>query len=329
MIIKDIRLNNFRSHTEYFLRFSKQTTVIVGENGCGKTSVLEGIYEGCQGKSFKAVDKEILKRGTDFYRVELEYCDGEKVVVMFVDNKKEFVVQGKKYGRLPRKNRYPVVVFEPSSLGLVSTSPTKRREYFDKILSQLFEEYSKSLAKYNKALKQRNELLKEEYLREDAVFSWNVILAKYGMEINGFRERVIGEINENITKKYRVIAENDDKVELKYRTEVLGESDYFNTLNKSFEKDRILGHTTFGVHRDDFEFLFNEASANGTASRGENRSIVLALKFIEADLLSRELGKKPLILLDDVFSELDEKRQRCLIKNFKDNQVIITSVDEA
>lgn len=329
MIIKSIKLANFRSHKEYFLKFNKKTTMIVGENGCGKTSVLEAIFEAAQGKSFKATDRDILKRGEEFYRVEMEYVDGEKIVVVFEDEKKRFLVQDKKFGRLPKKNKYPIVVFEPDDLNLISASPTRKREYFDKFFSQLSESYNSSLLKYNKALKQRNELLKADYLRPEEIFSWNVMLAKYGAEITGFRKKKVLEINGEISEIYQGIADNKDEIEFKYETQVDGgENGILRSLEQSFEKDRILGHTSFGVHRDDYQFIFNNKNADGTASRGEIRSIILALKFIEAKMLAEEKAKRPVILLDDVFSELDEKRQKCLVRNFKDNQVIITSVNE-
>ena len=110
---------------------------------------------------------------------------------------------------------------------------------------------------------------------------------------------------------------------------ITDENIFFQELEKNFQKDRLLGHTSFGVHRDDYKFFFNQTDASGAASRGEVRSMILALKFIEAKQLVEKNGKKPVILLDDVFSELDEKRQKCLVKNFKDNQVIITSVNAA
>ena len=331
MIIRSIKLNNFRSHKEYFLKFNKKTTMIVGENGCGKTSVLEAIYEALQGKSFKATDKEILKRGEMFYRVELDYVDGEKIVAVYdgEKNKKTFLIQDKKFGRMPKKNKYPVVIFEPDDLNLISASPNHKRTYFDRVFSQFSESYNNSLLKYNKALRQRNELLKREFLRPEEVFSWNVILAKYGTEISLFRKRKAEEINGKLTEVYRGIAENEDEVQFVHRAHTeKGESEYLEKMEENFERDRILGHTSFGAHREDFGFLFNEKEADGTASRGEIRSIILALKFIEAGMLTEEKRKKPVILLDDVFSELDEKRQKCLVKNFKDNQVIITSVDE-
>ena len=124
--------------------------------------------------------------------------------------------------------------------------------------------------------------------------------------------------------------DNDDSVYLKL--ELFGgeisEADYFNRLEAELDRDLVLGHTGFGIHRDDFVFLFDEREADGTASRGELRSIILAMKFIEADLIFQETGKRPVVLLDDVFSELDNMRQKSLVKNFKDNQVIMTSVEE-
>lgn len=330
MIIKNLKITNFRSHEFFELDCWKETTMISGENGGGKTSILEAIYEALRGKSFRATDKEILKHGTDFYRVELLYTNGEKVTAIYEkDGKKTFLVGDKKTARLPRKYKYPVVLFEPSDLNLIDSSPSHKREYFDRSFSQLSETYSSALSKYNKALKQRNELLKEEYVSSDEVFSWNVMLARLGVEIWKCRENQVERINKRLTEVYRSIAENKDeaKLVLKRDTEVMSESGYLKELEKNFERDKILTHTSFGVHRDNYEFLFNGRMAEGSASRGEVRSIVVALKFIEADIILEITGKAPVVLLDDVFSELDETRQKALVYNFKKNQVIITSVN--
>lgn len=330
MIIKGCKLTNFRSHEFFELKCWKETTMISGENGGGKTSILEAIYECLRGKSFRAVDREILRRGAEFYRVELEYVNGEKVVVVYErDGKKSFLVGDKKTARLPKKYRYPVVLFEPDDLNLVSSSPSHKREYFDRSFGQLSDGYSASLTKYNKALKQRNELLKSEYVSADAVFSWNVMLSRLGVEIWKYREEQVKKINERLTEVYRSIAENEDGVEIVLRrdAEVMSESGYLKELEKGFERDRVLGYTSFGVHRDNYEFRFNGTEASGSASRGEVRSIVVALKFIEADVILAATGKAPVVLLDDVFSELDETRQKALVYNFKKNQVIITSVN--
>ena len=330
MIIKSCKLTNFRSHEFFELKCWKETTMISGENGGGKTSILEAIYECLRGKSFRAVDREILRRGAEFYRVELEYVNGEVVVVTYEkDGKKVFLVGDKKTARLPKKYRYPVVLFEPDDLNLVSSSPSRRREYFDRSFAQLNENYSAMLGKYNKALRQRNELLKSEYVSAEAVFSWNVMLSRLGVEIWRFRAEQVARINERLTEVYRSIAENEDEVEivLKRDVDVMSESGYLKELERGFERDKVLGYTSFGVHRDNYEFRFNGTEASGSASRGEVRSIVVALKFIEADMILETAGKAPVVLLDDVFSELDETRQKALVYNFKKNQVIITSVN--
>ncbi len=329
MIIKSVKLVNFRNHSEYKLECKDETSLILGENGCGKTSVLEAIYILTQGKSFRATDAEILKRGEEFYRVELEFDNGEKTVVTFDGENKTFLILDKKTRRLPRKNKYPVVLFLPSDLNLISGSPAKRRDYFDRVFSQFNERYDDSLLKYNKALKQRNELLKNEYLKPGDVFSWNMLLARFGSEICKFRKQFVDEINDRLTRVYRSIADNGDEVELRLETQAEGVSEekYLKQLEANLERDKYLGHTSFGVHRDDFVFFFNEKMADGSASRGETRSLILALKFIEAELIYEKTGLRPVVLLDDVFSELDKTRQKCLVQNFKGNQVIITSVE--
>lgn len=330
IIIKNIRLNNFRIHENYKLDFDDNTTLILGANGCGKTSVLEAIYIVLRGKSFRAVDREILKKEADYYRIEVNFCDGEKVVAVYEgDAKKQFLIKDKKFARLPKINKYPVILFLPEDLHLVASSPTRKREYFDKLISQIDEKYNNSLARYSRILKQRNEALKADFVTEEMLFSWNIMLAKYGTEIRKRRAEVVDKINERLTEVYRSIAKNSDEVFLKYKsyTAEVPESEYLRLLSLDFERDKITGHTNFGVHKDDYEFVFNGASADGNASRGEVRSIILALKFIEADIIFETLGKKPIVLLDDVFSELDKTRQKSLVENFKNHQVILTSVE--
>lgn len=330
MIIKSIKLTNFRNHSDYYLDCNQNTSLILGKNGSGKTSVLEAIYISTRGKSFRATDAEIIKTNTDFYRVELEYKNGEQIIVTFDGKNKTFLVLDKKTRRLPKKNKYPIILFLPSDLNLISHSPGRRRDYFNRVFSEFDENYNQNLLKYEKSLKQRNELLKNEQISKEALFSWNLMLAKYGTELSKKRQKFIQEINQELTKTYRSITENSDEVSILYQTETnnLSESEYLKTLEKNFQKDLYLGHSSFGVHRDDYIFYFNHKVANGSASRGETRSIILALKFIEADLIYQKQHKKPIILLDDVFSELDPTRRRCLVKNFQNHQVIITSVED-
>lgn len=330
MIIKSVNLVNFRNHVSYHLECNKDTTLILGENGCGKTSVLEAIYILTRGKSFRATDSDIVKRGTDFYRIDLEYDTGEVCSAAYDGKVKTFTVLDKKTRRLPKKQKYPVILFLPSDLNLISGSPSRHRDYFDRIFSELSDDYSGTISKYEKALRQRNELLKSETLTNLDLFSWNLLLARFGSSIGKFRAEYTAKINQTLGNTYYSIAENHDSVSLAYHTDSLNytEDQYLKQLELNYDRDRYLGHTTFGIHKDDYEFIFNQNSADGSASRGETRSIILALKFVEADIITNTLHYKPIVLLDDVFSELDETRRRCLVKNFKDHQVIITSVED-
>lgn len=330
MIIKSVHLTNFRNHDTYHLVCDDNTSLILGANGCGKTSVLEAIYILTRGKSFRATDPDIIKRGTPFYRAELAYQSGEVVTATYDGKVKNFTTLNKKTKRLPKDRKYPVVLFLPQDLNLVSHSPGSRRDYFNRIFNEFSELYATSLNKYDKALKQRNEILKNNQITRNAIFSWNMLLAKYGTDLRNLRKEFIQEFNLQLTKVYQSISENSDQIYLDYQTEVNDTSvqGYLDKLENNFNKDCYLGHTSFGVHRDDYVVRFNQKIANGSASRGETRSIILALKFIEADLIYQKTHKRPLVLLDDVFSELDPTRRRHLVNNFKDNQVIITSVED-
>lgn len=329
MIIDKIKLTNFRNHSSYKLDCKDDTTLIIGPNGCGKTSILEAVYILTRGKSFRAADPEILKRGKDFYRIEFTTKSGESRVASFDNKTKTFIISDKKSRRLPKAEKYPVILFQPSDLNLISGSPSRHRDYFDRFFSQIIEEYNSSLTKYEKAMRQRNELLKDENVDPSALFSWNILLAKYGTYINKVRTELIEIINNKLSKTYYSIADKKDDIKVFYKSEIknISENQYLNTLESNFKKDVYLGHTSFGVHRDDFEFIFNNKPADGSASRGEGRTIILALKFIEAEMVTNILNQKPIILLDDVFSELDETRRKFLVKNFKDHQIIITSVE--
>jgi DNA replication and repair protein RecF len=324
-IVKSVKLTNFRSHDAFSLNCNKPTTLIIGENGSGKTSILEAIYLALRGKSFKATDPEIYKRGATFYRVEITFSDNTKTIVRYNGEYKEFEVTDKKSRRLSPKHKYPVVLFEPDNLHLIGSSPSRRRDYFDHLFAQMDETYNLALHRYAKALKQRNDLLKNSAATPDNVFSWDIMLARYGAELAAKRHSNVESINQQLTPIYREIARNQDECELHYHGTPKSENHYLKTLTDSFQKDLILGHTTFGIHRDDYLFEFNHVLADGSASRGEIRSLILALKFIEASILRNALGKDPLVLLDDTFSELDDTRQTHLINNFKNHQIIITS----
>jgi DNA replication and repair protein RecF len=324
-----LKLENFRVHDHFTIEFKNPTTLLLGENGSGKTSLIEALYITLQGRSFRSRDKDILKTGKDRYKVITFFGGGLKNQVEYdtKTGKKVFTIEDKKFHRLPNKHKYPVVLFEPGDLNLLYSSPARRRDYINRLVSMINPEYHNSLLRYEKALTQRNNALKRDFCGKDDLFAWDVLLAKYGSQILNCRQSVINQINSQIQDVYRSIAGGDGQVKVWYQSDIADESKYLKKLEASFEKDRVLGQTTFGPHRDDLVFELNTSLAVDTASRGEARTMVLALKFIEAGLIEEQLGVAPVVLLDDIFSELDNQRQNHLVNGFKNHQVIITSVN--
>lgn len=329
-IITTIRVQNIRTHHDYSLKVSPDVTVITGRNGSGKTSLIEALVIALQGTSFKGVDDDILAHEASWYRIDIGFDDKTTRTVKFdssaTSGRKQFVIDNKTHYRLSPTYKYPVVLFEPEDLRLLNGSPVRRRQFIDRFISQLDPQYGMSLRRYERALRQRNVLLKQS-ATSDSLFAWDVSLSEYGAYIVDQRIRFIDELNQRLNITYETIAHADDTVRVYY-----SQSTHSNTkqkllseLHHHVERDKILGFTSTGPHRHDVLFEFNSSPALSVASRGEVRSIVLALKFLEVGIIEQITGKKPIILLDDVFSELDEHRQNQLISLTKENQIIITS----
>ena len=208
-------------------------------------------------------------------------------------------------------------------------SPARRRNFIDTFIMHINPHYGTIIRKYERALKQRNTLLKQENASRSNVFAWDMAMAQYGAEIISQRVMIISKINQELTKTYQSIAGNNDTVDLHYSHTLIDniQQKLANMLYASFERDKILGFTSVGPHRHDVMFEFNGQIAAKVASRGEIRSIILALKFIEVDITQEATGLSPVILLDDVFAELDETRQRRLAEKCRDNQMFITSTN--
>ena len=333
MILKTLRVQNFRTHSDFILEIGEKSTLISGANGSGKTSLLEAIYFALQGTSFRSSDKEILRNdGSSWFRIDLKDSKDSLRTIIFNDavqkSKKQFLVDGNKKARLSSNLRIPVVLFEPDDLQLLSGSPTRRRNFLDYFLSQIFPSFQLALARYNKALKQRNNLLKRDNVSKDELFPWNLMLAEYGAEIISKRQDFLKLLNSKIEEVYYEISGVKDEIEIDYLGEKISKNEILAILSENIERDKILGYTNFGPHKHDIQFIFNKKPAQNVASRGENRSLVLALKFIETDILSDLTSKRPIVLLDDVFSELDDDRQKLLTKHFSKYQTIITSTNE-
>ncbi len=333
MILKTLRVQNFRTHSDFILEIGEKSTLISGANGSGKTSLLEAIYFALQGTSFRSSDKEILRNdGSSWFRIDLKDSKDSLRTIIFNDavqkSKKQFLVDGNKKARLSSNLRIPVVLFEPDDLQLLSGSPTRRRNFLDYFLSQIFPSFQLALARYNKALKQRNNLLKRDNVSKDELFPWNLMLAEYGAEIISKRQDFLELLNSKIEEVYFEISGVKDEIKIDYLGEKVSKNEILSILSENIERDKILGYTNFGPHKHDIQFIFNKKPAQNVASRGENRSLVLALKFIETDILADLTSKRPIVLLDDVFSELDDDRQKLLTKHFSKYQTIITSTNE-
>jgi DNA replication and repair protein RecF len=331
--ISSVRLQNVRTHKDYQVTLSPEVTVITGANGSGKTSIIEALYIAFQGSSFKGGDGDVLRREESWYRVDVLFDDSSKRVVKFDSAKetgrKAFEVNEKTHYRLPFAQKHPVVLFEPEDLRLLNGSPARRRLFLDHTIAQLDPEYGLSLRRYERALKQRNTLLKAPRSSNDDLFAWNVSLSKYGAYIISKRMTFVDEIQKKLGQTYQNISRTDDMVSIGYSHPYKGsvEQKLLSELDKHTEKDKLLGFTSTGPHRHDVLFDFNSSPATDVASRGEIRTIILALKFIEVAIIETTTEKKPLILLDDVFSELDKTRQSALIYQFTAHQTVIASVN--
>lgn len=329
--VSKVAVYNIRSHYLYQIDLVKGVTVITGPNGSGKTTLLESMYVALQGTSFKGSDSDILRTGGPWWKIEM-FLDGlDKRTVKFdpsrVSSRKQFVIDGKTTARLAPKYKYPVVLFEPEDLRLLNGSPARRRQFIDRFITQLNPSYGISLRKYERALRQRNNLLKRPQTSAEELFAWNITLAEHGAYIIEQRIAFIERINSRLNEAYRDIANSADEVSVHYSHSFVGDGKQklLAELEAHSERDRYLGNTSVGPHRHDVLFELNHFPALSQASRGEARTIVLALKFLEVTIIEQLTGLKPLILLDDVFSELDITRQKALSDRTRDHQIVMTS----
>lgn len=329
VVVKKLSVQNIRSHDSFVINLSPTITVITGMNGSGKTSLIEALYIALQGTSFKGSDSDVLRHEKPWWRIDVELDDCLRRTITFdpelTTGRKKITIDDKVMYRLPAKYKYPVVLFEPDDLRLLHGSPTRRRQFIDRFISQLDPIYSGILHKYERALKQRNNLLKNYQTSSDELFIWDMALSEYGSYIIEKRIAFIEQINNLLNETYNSIAKSSDLISMHYSHTYIGniKQKLLNDLHFHAEKDKILGFTSTGPHRHDVVFKFNNSPALDVASRGEIRTIILALKFIEVDIIEQIVNQKPIILLDDVFSELDDERQKSLLS--VKNQVIITS----
>lgn len=333
-MITDIRLQQFRSYQDSSFEFEPGVNIIIGPNASGKTNLLEAVMMVAQGKSFRVKDSELIMHGKEWARLDADTPELTRTVkIQKNDHKtnKTISVGEKVFTRLGSAGRLPTVLFEPSHLNFIVGSPDMRRDFLDSIIDQIDDSYSKLWGNYKRALVQRNSLLKSPNVtNQDQVFVWDVRLSEFGSIIVRKRLELIDSINSVASETYSAIAGKDSKLEIKYTPNVSADqyASYFHKkLEERYELDRLRGFTSAGPHREDIILKLNDFSQQNTASRGEVRTTLLTLKIIELQLLERVTGRKPLLLLDDVFSELDGARRKALTKYLQHYQTFITTTD--
>lgn len=332
-MIQSIRLQNFRSYRDESFEFEPGVNIIVGPNTSGKTNLLEALMMLALGSSYRGAACEMIGFNKPWSRLDGHTPDGQRTVKLEVQGglvKKSFEINGVVFSRLSQQKSIPTVLFEPQHLQLLVGRPELRRDYLDNLLGQTVSGYSGLARSYRRALLQRNNLLKKGPQTKSQLFAWDIRLSELGGQIAGFRHELVTGQNKQITKLYQKLSNSRAKVELHYISSCLSQnysSKLLHKLETSTEQDYARGFTTYGPHRDDLGVIINGHNAQEMASRGEARTVVLALKILELKSLQVARDQKPLLLLDDVFSELDGARRRALTGFLEDYQTFITTTD--
>lgn len=334
-MISDMKLVNFRSYEESVFEFGPGVNIIVGPNASGKTNLLESILVLCSGSSYRVKDVDLVSFEQPWARLDASISEGSRRVTIERVNdssKKKFVINGAPLQRLSLQKKIPVVVFEPDHLRMLQGGPERRRDYLDTLLEQTVSGYSKVRRDYKRALAQRNSLLKQLSSQADStqLFAWNVRLSELGGTMVTLRSRLIDRLNKQIAELYAELSHSQVPVRLEYVADANIQnysSEVLDLLSKNINKDIARGFTGNGPHRHDMTVILKNHSASVTASRGESRTLLLALKLLELKLIEDIRDTKPILLLDDVFSELDGARRKALTKHLQNYQTFITTTD--
>lgn len=342
MKIISLRAENFRNYDSLDLTFSGGVNVICGKNGAGKTNIIESVYfASLFGSPRTTKDKEIIKFGEEkarvTVRIEKRFRQHTIAIQIEGNGKKKVLVDGIPVRRAAELiGILGVVFFSPDEMKLVKETPAERRKFLDVGLSQQQKTYFIALSRYNKVLKQKNNLLKEAYKQTDpdAMLSvWDAQLAEYGAEIVARRKRYVEELNKLASAAHEKMSGGREKLTLSYETPLTADgvdalrAEFYDKLEQAREKDKQLGYCTVGPHRDDIMIEINGADGRKFASQGQQRTVALAMKLGEVGLFKKESGEPPVLLLDDVFSELDEERRKMLLKMTSDVQALVTCTE--
>ena len=336
MYLKQLSIINFKNHSEFEGTFSKKINCIVGNNGMGKTNLLDAIHYLSFCKSyFNSIDSQNIKHTEGFFVIQGFFEKDNDITEVYCgikrNQKKTFKKNKKEYERLSEHiGQFPLVMISPSDGELINGSSEIRRKFLDGIISQYDKIYLDKLISYQHVLKQRNALLKQFYesrtFDSETIEIWDDQLINCGKTILDIRLKFLKNFIPLFNRYYQFISNSKEEVALRYENS-LGEKDFKTALITSLARDRALHYTTIGPHKDDLEFTLNEFSLRKFASQGQQKSYLLALKLAQFEFIKEQKNIKPLLLLDDVYDKLDEERFTKLLETVSGDsfgQVFIT-----
>ena len=331
MIIKSIELNNFRNYEVANIEFDKNINILYGDNAQGKTNLLEACYYSAISKSFKSTkDKEIIRFGQDYLSIKtiIDKNDREYAIDISINNNKKTIkVDNVKINKTSDLlGLLNVILFSPEDLNIIKNGPSERRRFFDNEISQIDRIYLSDLINYNKVLNNRNKLLRDiafDNSIKDTLDVWDMQLVEYGKKIIKRRREFIDELKYYVKDKHFKISGGKEELIINYEPSI---DDMFfeDELINNREKDLKYAQTSVGPHRDDISFKIDGIDIRKFGSQGQKRCSALSLKLSEIDIVSNIIKDKPVLLLDDVLSELDSNRQKFLLESISDIQTIIT-----
>ena len=332
MKIKQLKLKNYRNYDLLDLKFDDNTNIFYGDNAQGKTNILESIYLCGTTKSHRGTkDRDLIKFGEEESHIEAIVVKNNVSFQIDLHLKKNSP-KGIAINKMPIKRASElfgilnIVFFSPEDLNIIKNGPSERRRFIDLELAQLDKVYLSDLSNYNRIVNQRNILLKETYDRKeliDILDVWDLQLIKYGNKIIDKRNLFISQINEIIQKIHKKLTGEKENIFISYESSC-GTLDLEKALLKNRERDIKMKSTSVGPHRDDICFMVNELDIRKFGSQGQQRTAALSLKLSEIELVKKVIDDTPILLLDDVLSELDKNRQNYLLESISDVQTLIT-----
>lgn len=334
MQVQEISLSNFRNYKNLQLFFNSSINIIVGKNAQGKTNIIESVYYAATGKSHRSnYDNDLILWGEDFFKISLTAVkrSGKAKIEIIVrsDGKKIVKVNGQIKKKLSELiGTVNAVLFSPEDIMLVKGSPSVRRRFLDIEISQTSPFYCHSLANYNRILSQRNNLLKsirEKKESEELLEIWDQQLTEYGKYIINKRSEVMEKIKPIAKDIHKTITEGNEELNISYKPSV-NENNFQEKLRENRKMEIIKGITMVGPHRDDIVIKIGETDLKAYGSQGQHRTAALSMKLSEIEFMKIETGDYPILLLDDVMSELDSGRRKFLMEAVKGKiQTFITS----